>query len=533
MRQGHIAVSLEAGKVQVENAVRSRFFVLLLVVTCCVLAGCGDGVQSPSAEELRDFEMAAMTGPVIDMDRMMRARIQVGPYRVVPGDILTLQISRVFDPQSPGGAVSADGREEFDCRVNDDGTIILPIVGALSVAGRSLAEIESAIIDAYYPKYIATKFPVYVSVRDYRTHPVQVAGAVARMGIYNLRHDQMSLMSVLMEAGGIVDSGAAVIRIVRQNGPATGVAPGGVSPASTATHPTPEPRTSTSILPLATEESVSMPLVHDASARVLFKPEGRLATTGWLTLGQDDEVLLSRWLDLGSDSQRGALLAEAETRLNRSATVGLEEKLVRLAAALEDGPDALDAEQAPADYGWERTETGRFVTVVRGDATGDGGNAAQGQDEVIVLPVKGLNIPAVNVALEPGDSVFVERPATQYLVVLGLVRTPGIFPHPPDAQYNLIEALGLAGGLDPVADPRYVSLYRLTAAGEIVSTTLQLVNPKKKEDLTEALALPLKPGDIVYVEHTPRTRTNVFFDRIFRISLGLYFSPDDLWGSNG
>ena len=39
-------------------------------------------------------------------------------------------------------------------------------------------------------------------------------------------------------------------------------------------------------------------------------------------------------------------------------------------------------------------------------------------------------------------------------------------------------------------------------------------------------------GDIVSIEHTPRTRTNVFFDRIFRISLGLYLNPDSIWNND-
>jgi protein involved in polysaccharide export with SLBB domain len=135
--------------------------------------------------------------------------------------------------------------------------------------------------------------------------------------------------------------------------------------------------------------------------------------------------------------------------------------------------------------------------------------------------------------LEDGDSVVVEPPATQFLSVVGLVRTPGNFPYPSDTRYDLIQAVAMAGGLDLTADPRYVSVYRLNANGTVVSVRLQLVNPRSERQLTEVLALPLKPGDVVSVENTPRTRTNVFLDRIFRISLGLYFNPDDFWDKNG
>jgi len=40
--------------------------------------------------------------------------------------------------------------------------------------------------------------------------------------------------------------------------------------------------------------------------------------------------------------------------------------------------------------------------------------------------------------------------------------------------------------------------------------------------LTEALSVLIKPGDIVAVEHTPRTRTNRFLERIFKVNFGAY-----------
>jgi protein involved in polysaccharide export with SLBB domain len=151
----------------------------------------------------------------------------------------------------------------------------------------------------------------------------------------------------------------------------------------------------------------------------------------------------------------------------------------------------------------------------------------------LVLPVRGLNIPFEDVHLNDGDSVIVERLETQYVSVLGLVSAPGRFPYPAEARYTLAETLALAGGLDLVADPRYVTIYRPKTDGTVASATFQLVNPKKQEELTDRLALILKPGDVVSVEHTPRTRTNVFLDRILRISLGLYINPEELWESDG
>ena len=154
-------------------------------------------------------------------------------------------------------------------------------------------------------------------------------------------------------------------------------------------------------------------------------------------------------------------------------------------------------------------------------------------DITFALPVKGLDIPVADVALEEGDSVVIERPPVQYVSVLGLVRDPGNLPFLPNSEHTLAEALAFVGGLDMVADPRFVTLYRLNADGTVASVTYRLIDPDKQEQFTEALALKLKPGDVVSVENTPRTRANTFLNTIFRISLGLYYDPSDLWSSDG
>jgi len=89
-----------------------------------------------------------------------------------------------------------------------------------------------------------------------------------------------------------------------------------------------------------------------------------------------------------------------------------------------------------------------------------------------------------------------------------------------------MQALGLAGGLDLVAEPRYATVYRLKPDGGIVSAIFKIVDGSK---LTEALSTLIKPGDIVAVEHTPRTRAKMFLDRVFRINMGTYIRLDNVW----
>ena len=111
--------------------------------------------------------------------------------------------------------------------------------------------------------------------------------------------------------------------------------------------------------------------------------------------------------------------------------------------------------------------------------------------------------------------------------VLGLVNKPGNFPYPQDVQYNLMQALGFAEGLDRAAEPRFATIYRLKQDGTIASAVFQVVNTGNRSMLANAMNICIKPGDIVDVEHTPRTRTKLFLDGLFGINIGAYYRFDD------
>jgi len=290
-----------------------------------------------------------------------------------------------------------------------------------------------------------------------------------------------------------------------------------------------------------------------ATPRVVFEREGPLRTTGWLSLEQEDgRVGLRRWLDVGNEPQRRAFLQTLTSQSAWPAPEELGTRLTRLSVYLEEHPEAAERPgdstvggQAGASSltvqaaGWRTLDNGRLMMSPR-DFVGDAGASgrivgaqmppgANRPAKTLVLPVRGLNIPFADVTLEEGDTVVVEPPREQAVAVIGLVRQPGNMPYPAGSQYTLIQAIAFAGGLDLTADPRFVSVYRLMPEGDVASATFRLVNPRRQQQLTNALALPLKPGDVVSVEHMSRTRTNAFLDKVFRINLGLYVDPGRYW----
>ena len=108
--------------------------------------------------------------------------------------------------------------------------------------------------------------------------------------------------------------------------------------------------------------------------------------------------------------------------------------------------------------------------------------------------------------------------------VMGLVNKPDAYPYPPDVQYNLMEALAFAGGLDMVADPQYVQVFRQDADGQVLQATFGI----GEKVLKDAYGVAVKPGDVIYVNHTISTRFNKFLSDVFHITIGGSFEATDL-----
>ncbi len=337
------------------------------------LLGCGDQVRRPTAEELAEFEIAGSIAPTMDMDRIQKAKLKTGPYRVVPGDVLEFTMPALLQAVTAAEVKAAQARHEEDypylCRVSDKGTITLPAVGEMEVVGQSLAQIEAKVVEAYQ-EHVILRPSVFVRVSEYKTCKIYIAGAVEEPGVYELQADQMTISYLLTQAGGIAEAGAAVLRIVRS--------------------------------------------------------------------------------------------------------------------------DEGDQAQPP-----------------------------------IIVPVAKGNIPYQDYALEEGDTVVVEPSQMPLFSVLGLVQKPGNFDYEPGAQYNLTQAIAFAGGLDPTAEPRYVTVYRLKQDGTIVRIPFQLV---KDGEFTDVLGTPIRPGDVVAIEHTPRTRLTSTIRNMVRINTGFYVYGRDVWG---
>ena len=156
----------------------------------------------PTAEELREFDAAGpadLTGNEPDSSSMRVA----GPYRVVPGDLLYVELP----PEVRIDVASSETSQtniSIKCRVKDSGTVLLPMVGDQLVAGKTTSEIEAELASAYHdPASLKERPNVVVTISEYRTLSVAVIGAVNQPGLHDLRSDHMTALGAVMAAGGI------------------------------------------------------------------------------------------------------------------------------------------------------------------------------------------------------------------------------------------------------------------------------------------------------------------------------------------
>ena len=121
-------------------------------------------------------------------------------YVVGPAD--KLQIT-VFDESDLSNSFTVDG----------DGTITFPLIGRVSVDGRTLREIQDEIIRQLADGFLINP-QASVEVVEYRSQSVYVLGEVASPGIYSLSGN-LSLLKVLAQAGSTTAQAGNVVQIIR------------------------------------------------------------------------------------------------------------------------------------------------------------------------------------------------------------------------------------------------------------------------------------------------------------------------------
>ncbi len=109
-------------------------------------------------------------------------------YRIGRQDLLEI---RVFDLDQMNQTV----------RVTDDGSITLPLLGRLAVAGLSKSELEALITRLLEARFVRDP-QVTIFVKEYESKKVAVSGAVKKPGSYEMLGEK-TLLEMISFAGGL------------------------------------------------------------------------------------------------------------------------------------------------------------------------------------------------------------------------------------------------------------------------------------------------------------------------------------------
>jgi len=134
----------------------------------------------------------------------------LGPYKVGPGDVLQVTLTR------------ADQTALFPpilSRIDRKGEVDLPVVGAVRVGDMELEDVEDSVRAAYVPN-VLTECVVHVELGTADTTNVLVIGAVGTPGLIPLRRTERNMLFAIVGAGGVSSaaSGTASLRRIRNPG---------------------------------------------------------------------------------------------------------------------------------------------------------------------------------------------------------------------------------------------------------------------------------------------------------------------------
>ena len=162
-----------------------RLFVLLCMIALSIQAQ-----DLSSISTLKELQKRSKTTPLqLPESPEIEHPVDENIYVVGPGDVFNLII---------GGSED----ENHQIMVSPEGTLVVPAVGAIPVAGLTLAEAKKTIIEKLKHSYRADQ--VFIALMELRTFRVTVSGAVNFPGLVSV-NGMARVSDAVFMAGGLVE----------------------------------------------------------------------------------------------------------------------------------------------------------------------------------------------------------------------------------------------------------------------------------------------------------------------------------------
>lgn len=150
--------------------------------------------------------IAPVSASAAPADSAAPPQTQPTDYRIGPSDLLDIKVYRAPDLQTTA-------------RVSERGTIVMPQLGEVAVAGLTPSQTADRIAASLKASGVLLQPSVNVLVTEYRSKTVAVLGAVSRPGEIPLDRPGLTIADVLARAGANFTSDAMMVSVTRtENG---------------------------------------------------------------------------------------------------------------------------------------------------------------------------------------------------------------------------------------------------------------------------------------------------------------------------
>src|SRR5947209_5254992 len=135
-----------------------------------------------------------------------RAQGKDPTYQLGPRDLIAVRVDE-------------DAKLNGDRRVAEDGTVNLPLLGDVPVAGKTTAEVTAILKKLWEARYMQ-RASVDVQVLEFRSRPISVIGAVKQPGNlgFSGHWTLLEAIAAIAHAGGLTDRAASKILVKRASG---------------------------------------------------------------------------------------------------------------------------------------------------------------------------------------------------------------------------------------------------------------------------------------------------------------------------
>jgi polysaccharide export outer membrane protein len=127
---------------------------------------------------------------------------------IATGDLLEVHVSSGIEEKPP---------EPYIARVGEDGTVELPLLGPVNVAGMEPAAASRHIAAAAVERGVYRRPNVTVAVSEQATNKVMVLGAVSEPGLHKLPKNSSNVLSAIAAAGGLTEEAGFDVEVLRHS----------------------------------------------------------------------------------------------------------------------------------------------------------------------------------------------------------------------------------------------------------------------------------------------------------------------------